>query len=389
MQNARAILPREESQSGFLRLPTDIEWEFAARGGLNLSDEAEFVARLFPMPEGDLRDYVWYDSPESADSRLHPVGLLKSNPLGLYDVLGNASEMVFMPFFLNHRGRLHGQAGGFVSRGGSIFTPRSQVRTAERQEHAYFDNASGRAMRQDSLGFRLVLSAPVIVSHARLAQIQNQWLLLPSLMEDTGEEAEKALKALKAVAAKTKDDRLRSKLELVSSELENAHTEINAIRDRSAKAMVRLGAFLGKRVSTNKARLAGIQDLIELAEAKFSRLAAQFRDKPGAQSHVDEGRRILDNKLKKWNAQSDSVRWSLDNSVSYYADTVIGVARDYRLKRISAQLAVLKIELNAKKNEYLIPYAEIFVTHINEFKDLGKADKPTWLEALVDVAKGK
>jgi len=86
LANAPNALPKEDQEPGFLRLPTEEEWEFAARGGLKV-DEADFLAPVFPMPEGDLALYAWFESTRSAEGKLQPVGLLKPNPLGLHDIL--------------------------------------------------------------------------------------------------------------------------------------------------------------------------------------------------------------------------------------------------------------------------------------------------------------
>ncbi|MCW5699652.1 MAG: SUMF1/EgtB/PvdO family nonheme iron enzyme, partial [Rhodospirillales bacterium] len=107
--NAADSLPKDGKESGFVRLPTEVEWEFAARGGTAVSP-ADFRERVFPTPEG-LARYVWSASTESSNRTLQFGGLLKPNPLGLHDILGNVDEIVLEPFRLNRLDRLHGQAG--------------------------------------------------------------------------------------------------------------------------------------------------------------------------------------------------------------------------------------------------------------------------------------
>jgi sulfatase modifying factor 1 len=66
------------------RLPTEAEWEYAARsGGKN---------EKWPgtNSEDKLVDYAWYD--KNSEETTHPAGLKMPNALGLYDMAGNVRE---------------------------------------------------------------------------------------------------------------------------------------------------------------------------------------------------------------------------------------------------------------------------------------------------------
>ena len=67
------------------RLPTEAEWEFAARGG-NKSQGYTYAG------SNDISEVSWYVWSDIESSQ--PVASLKANELGLYDMSGNLVEWV-------------------------------------------------------------------------------------------------------------------------------------------------------------------------------------------------------------------------------------------------------------------------------------------------------
>jgi formylglycine-generating enzyme required for sulfatase activity len=110
------------------RLPTEAEWEFAARGG-NKSQNFTYSG------SEDIDEVAWYS--ENSNYTPHPVGLKKQNELGIYDMSGNMWEWCndWAAFYTDEaQNNPTGPSAGDtkIARGGSYFNPANSCRVSTR-----------------------------------------------------------------------------------------------------------------------------------------------------------------------------------------------------------------------------------------------------------------
>ena len=129
------------------RLPTEAEWEFAARGG-NKSNHTQYSG------SSNINDVAWYDG--NSGNKTHLVAQKKANELGLYDMSGNVSEWC-SDRYGNYSGSAqtnpigHNSGANRVNRGGGWGLVAGSCQLSTR-------NRSHNGTLSISLGFRLCLS---------------------------------------------------------------------------------------------------------------------------------------------------------------------------------------------------------------------------------------
>jgi formylglycine-generating enzyme required for sulfatase activity len=141
---------------GGYRLPTEAEMEVATRAG-------SVTSRYFGETEELLPKYAWYE--KNAEEKTWPVGTLKPNDLGLFDVQGHVftwCQERYQPYPLAKGGQVFedkediliiNPPAGRVIRGGSFSNQASIVRSALRLSLA-------PALRTYNVGFRPARTLP-------------------------------------------------------------------------------------------------------------------------------------------------------------------------------------------------------------------------------------
>ncbi|UVM21651.1 formylglycine-generating enzyme family protein [Pseudomonas wadenswilerensis] len=379
MKNHRDLLPvsgrgkkAEDGGIGFVRLPTEVEWEFAARGGSAVSRQ-ELEGRLFPRrlegseSDGPLADWAVFNQVAGGTgqaARLTPIGTKLPNPLGLFDVVGNAAEMVQESFQLVHAGRRQGAYGGFVVKGGNYLEGEGTLFTGMRREYPLF-GADGTEQSNETTGFRVAIGA-LSAPRSRYEELFEQWQKEGRMasLTDAIDDAQDPTKRLDSIIAASIDPRLQAELGLVNEELKRNVSLIAQQREEAAGNLIQSAALVAETINNYNIRLTNLQKTQQQAKASGDETSA-----------------------KLFAAAINNGRSALDGAVAIYIDNLATGTR-YTDAVIQAQFQRVKEELNRKPvlGKSLLSRATLFVRHVGDYRQQRRADPATILKELLASA---
>ncbi len=295
--NWKHEINKDVDPPGFFRLPTELEWEYAARGGYEAGSEFE---NTLPFVADKIKQYAWA-KPHSKNGATR-IGRWQAS-YGFYDLFGNVQELTNSLFVAEI---IQGKVGGLTTRGGSFQDQAKTLSSAFRREIELYkakEDSEGKISEiteslSPTTGIRLAIGTLLSPSPRFSEQIEAEYKTYikkfrrqTAAGKSVGETSEKGdgfwknmvkrlkfkLKKvkLKTVAAieklkeksKKKDAKLSRKLEIEKEENRKLVRALNAKNQKLEnlnKKLEVLQSQFGKAIDRQK--IQGRKDKIRIAE---------------------------------------------------------------------------------------------------------------------------
>jgi hypothetical protein len=363
---------------GYLRLPTEAEWEFAARGGHMVEESHMNQGEFFPLNGGSYSDYAVYTDQAGlrTPEKRAWIGSRRPNPLGLFDTAGNAAEMVLDPFRFSVKTRLHGAAGGFIAKGGSYRKRRAEIMPGRREEMPFF--LKDGAFRSTDLGFRIVLSG-IVTPDNRNEDLEQQWASagksgsLSTKPDKVIDKKKDLLSEIERLAAASNSSAERMNLHYLRNVLEQKNKKLAEQRAETAKAIIWSALFSSESILNYDIQRKRVRhDLDVLNKMKKETLPEAVLE-------------TIDGDMAKALGTINI----LDAAIDYYVQAYISRIQDsqkYPMAVFERQMALITKEVSqeADLSYRLTTRLDVYKKHVDLFKrKRKKISKEAVLEDLV------
>jgi hypothetical protein len=368
-----AAMPKIDAVPGFVRLPTEDEWEYCARGGLEAVQAGTFDDRL-PFPAAKADEFAWHLG--NAKHQLRPVGLRQPDAHGFHDLFGNAQEMttgLFRPEIWQ------GKPGGVAVRGGSVSTPAAALRSSLRAElDVYGWNADEKKVEERksfNTGARLAIGANVVIGTAQRGEIEKEYeaykadlrktMPVGRTLDNLVSQASVQIGAADPIIERLIRDNpdLKEPLGAVQSTLDKARERLELAQRESARSLAQDAARNGVNLSVYLSRLSRLAETLKLAK-ELAETSTRYQEQVAA---VEKSMAELETALRE---QLEGYKGKLSTLGDYEKAYVDSAFTELEAREMTAR-------------ERLV--MKLLKGHAQVFAEQRRADTELWLE---DFRKG-